>query len=63
LADAVKHNGTDPGTGLKGYGGSGTAFDSWLDSEASSVIGWDDASERSWYTVDQSYTMQYTETR
>lgn len=61
LAAAVRVNGTTPGTGLAGYGGSGTAFDSWLESEASSEIAWDDGSERSWYTVEQSYTMQYTE--
>lgn len=62
LAAAVRVNGTTPGTGLGPYGGSGTAFDSWLDSEASSVLPFDDGSNRAWYAVDQSYTVTATET-
>ena len=61
LADAVKRNGTNPGTGLAGYGGSGTAFDSWLEDEVSGKTLWDDGSQRSWYTVEQSYRMCFTE--
>lgn len=62
LAEAVRMNGTSPGTGLGPYGGSGAAFDSWLDSEAVSVLSFDDGSDRAWYTVEQSYTVTATET-
>ena len=61
LATAVKRNGTDPGTGLAWYGGSGTAFHSWLDDEIPSQIRWDEDSRRVWHTVEQSYSMQYSE--
>ena len=61
LAAAVKTNGTDPGTGLAWYGGSGTAFHSWLEDETPSQIRWGDESKRVWYTVEQTYTMQYSE--
>ena len=62
LAEAVRVNGTNPGTGLAGYTGSGTAFDSWLEDETPSMTRWDDASDRVWHTVEQSYMVQYTET-
>jgi hypothetical protein len=61
LAVAVKRNGTNPGTGLAGYGGSGTAFDSWLEDEVTGKTLWDDGSQRTWYTVEQSYRMCFTE--
>jgi hypothetical protein len=61
LAVAVKRNGTNPGTGLAGYGGSGTAFDSWLDDEVTGKTLWDDGSQRTWYTIEQSYRMCFTE--
>jgi hypothetical protein len=62
LAAAVKLNGTDPGTGLAFYGGSGTAFSSWVEDETPSTITWKDGSkERIWYTVELSLRVQYTE--
>ena len=61
LANAVKTNGTDPGTGLAWYGGSGTAFHSWMEDETRSKIRWGDSSKRIWYTVEQSYSLQYPE--
>jgi len=62
LAEAVRINGTNPGTGLAGYGGSGTTFDSWLEDETPSMTPWGDGSERVWHTVEQGYMVQYTET-
>lgn len=62
LAEAVRTNGTNPGTGLAGYGGSGTEFDSWLEDETPSVLRWDDGSDRKWHTVEMSFKVQYTET-
>jgi len=62
LAEAVKINGTDPGTGFAWYGGSGTAFHCWLDSEVPSRIGWQDGSkERVWHTVELALKCQYAE--
>ncbi len=62
LASAVRWNGTDPGTGLAGYGGSGTAFDAVLEDEVTSEAPFDDGSERVWQTVEQSYLVIDTET-
>ena len=62
LAEAVRVNDKDPGTGLAGYGGSGTAFHAWLEDETASILRWDDGSDKDWHTVEQSYRMQYTET-
>lgn len=62
LATAAKTNGTMPGSGLAWYGGSGTAFHSYLDDETPSQIGWMDGSrERTWYTVELSIVVQYSE--
>lgn len=62
LAEAVRINGETPGTGLAGYGGSGTAFHSWLEDETPSILPFGDKSDREWHTVEMSFTMQYTET-
>ncbi len=61
LATAVKRNGTDPGTGLAGYGGSGTAFHAVLEDEVDSETPREEGSQRAWYTVEQSYVMSYAE--
>lgn len=61
LATAVKRNGTSPGTGLAGYGGSGTAFHAVLEDEVTGRTLWDDGSQRAWYTVEQTYVMSYSE--
>ena len=61
LAEAVRLNGTTPGTGLAGYGGSGTSFDSWLQEETRATEPFDDNSGRWWHVVIQTYTVCYTE--
>jgi hypothetical protein len=61
LATAVKRNGTSPGTGLAGYGGSGTAFHAVLDGEVNSEAPREDGSQRTWYTVEQTYIMSFSE--
>ena len=62
LAEAVRVNGTNPGTGLAGYSGSGTTFDSWLEDEVRAVEPYDDNSGRWWHAVIQTYTVNYSET-
>ena len=62
LAEAVRTNCTAPGTGLAGYGGSGTSFDSWLVEETRAVEPYDDNSGRFWHATIQTYTICYTET-
>jgi hypothetical protein len=61
LALAVKRNGTSPGTGLAGYGGSGTAFHAVLEDEVNSEVPREDGSQRTWYTVEQTYVMSQSE--
>jgi len=61
LATAVKRNGTDPGTGLAGYGGSGTEFHSVLEDEVNSETPREDGSQKTWYTVEQTYIMSQQE--
>jgi hypothetical protein len=61
LAAAVKTNGTNPGTGMAWYGGSATAFQSWLEDETASLIRWGDDGRRVWHTIEQTYSVQYTE--
>jgi hypothetical protein len=61
LAEAVRTNGTTPGTGLGGYGGSGAAFDAWLEEEVRAVEPFDDNSGRVWHATIQTYMVQYTE--
>jgi hypothetical protein len=62
LAEAVRLNGTDPGTGLAGYGGSGTEFHSWLVNRTRTTVRWDDNSERKWQSVEMEFRVQYSET-
>lgn len=61
LAEAVRVNGTNPGTGLAGYGGSGTSFDAWLDDETRAVEPFDDNSGRWWHATIQTYQINYSE--
>jgi len=61
LAEAVRLNGTDPGTGLAGWGGSATAFDAWLEDSAPTTLLWEDASEKKWNVVDMRFIVQYSE--
>jgi hypothetical protein len=62
LAEAVRVNGTDPGTGLAGYGGASTAFHSWLVGRTETTLRWDDKSGRKWHSVEMDFRMQYSET-
>jgi len=58
LADAVKRNGTSPGTGLAGYSGT---FDAVLESETPTITRRGDNSQRSWFSVELSFVMSQTE--
>jgi hypothetical protein len=59
LAEAVRRNGTSPGTGLAGYSG---AFDALLESQVAARVPKDDGSSGWWYDVVQDYTMSRSET-
>lgn len=61
LSTAVKRNGTNPGTGLAGRGTIASTFQAVLDSEVNSEVPRDDGSQRTWYTVEHSYTMSFAE--
>ena len=58
LANAVKRNGTSPGTGLAGYSGT---FDAVLESEEPTITRRGDNSQRDWHSVELSFTMSQTE--
>jgi hypothetical protein len=58
LREAVKLNGTDPGTGLAGYSGD---FDAVLDGTASAAAPKGDGSTAHWYDQVMSFTVLYQE--
>jgi len=60
LAQAVRVNGTDPGTGLAGI--TAATFDAVLDSTATGITWYGDHSQRKWHDVAQDYTMSFSET-
>lgn len=61
LGVAVKRNGTDAGTGLAGYGSNATAFHAVLEDEVDIEVPREDGSQRTWYTVEQTYVMSQSE--
>lgn len=63
LAEAVRLNGTDPGTGFAGYSGTvnGQDLDIVLDDEVATFIRADDGSDQGYYDVLQSYEVSFTE--
>lgn len=60
LAEAVRVNGTNPGTGLAGYVGS--AFHAWLDDAVTATVPYGEGSDQHYYDTVQTYTVAYTET-
>ena len=63
LALALKLNGTDPGTGLAGYGGTvnSTRYDAWLEDEQTSLVPADDGSDKAYYIVFSNYVITWAE--
>lgn len=61
LAEAVRLNATDPGTGLAGYGDESSTFNAVLDDEVRAVEPFDDNSGRFWHVTIQSYIVSYGE--
>jgi hypothetical protein len=59
LAEAVKFNGTAPGTGLADY--SGSEFICWLESQVQATTPADDGSSRAYYDTVLSLVMEYNE--
>ena len=57
LSEAVRLNGTDPGTGLAGYGSTvlSTVLDCWLEDEALAIVPRAEGSKRKWYDVNMSF--------
>jgi hypothetical protein len=65
LAEAVRVNGTDPGTGLAGYDGapdSVTIQSAMLDAKDFAEAPYDDDSDRSFFAVISNYIVEYNET-
>jgi len=64
LANAVKLNGANPGTGLAGYNGtvSGTVYDAVLDDEQEAFVPADDGSQEGWFEVYSNYVVTHLET-
>ncbi len=65
LAEAIRVNGTTPGTGLAGArwtdSTDGLAYDAWLDDTNSSFTPDDDGSDEGWYDVYCSYGVTHGE--
>ena len=63
LALAVKLNGTAPGTGLAGYGGTvnSVRYDAWLDDEQTSYASVDEESDEAYYYVFSNYKITWAE--
>ena len=59
LAEAVRVNGTNPGTGLAGYSGT---FDAWLEDIVASKTPREDGSKNFWYDVNLDFQMTEEET-
>jgi len=64
LSEAVRLNGTDPGTGLAGYTGtvSGDALDCILEQRARASTPRNDGSKKRWYDVNMTITAIHGET-
>lgn len=64
LAEAVRTNGTNPGTGLAGYTGTvnGHTFDAFLESESVNFVPSDDGRDEGHYSVLAAYTVTVEET-
>jgi hypothetical protein len=58
LAEAVRTNGTAPGTGLAGYSG---AFDAWLDARVDVATPRQDGSGLVWYDRVLHFTVSWSE--
>ena len=63
LSEAVRTNGTDPGTGLAGYTGTveGDASDCILEQRARASVPRKDGSNRRWYDVNMTLTAIHAE--
>ena len=64
LAEAIRVNGTDPGTGLAGYRGtiSGTIYDAVLDDDQTSFGPAAEGSDQGYYDVFSNYVISWAET-
>lgn len=64
LAEAIRVNGTDPGTGLAGYNGAAgdSTIDAWLEDQNTSFTPAADGSDQGFYDVFCNYVITYAET-
>jgi len=58
LAEAVRINGTTPGTGLAGYTGR---FDAWLEDRQNARVPKNDGGNAHWYDVNMSFKVSWSE--
>lgn len=64
LAEAVRVNGTNPGTGLAGYCGTvaGKVYDAYLDDEQTAFTPAEEGSDQGWYDIFSNYVVTFSET-
>lgn len=64
LAEAIRINGTNPGTGLAGFSGTAGSLeiDAILNRKSSGFVPLGDGSEDGYFSVDSIYTVWYSET-
>jgi Protein of unknown function (DUF3168) len=60
LSEAVRANGTSPGSGLAGYSG---VFDAWLEDRQNAAVPKDDGGNTFWYDVNMSFVLSWSEAR
>lgn len=58
LSEAVRTNGTSPGTGLAGYS---NVFDAWLEDRQNAAVPKGDGGNSYWYDVNMSFRLQWSE--
>jgi len=64
LAEAVRVNGTNPGTGLAGFKGlaGGLQIHAQLNGSQTAFVAQGDKSDQGWYATDAAYEVDYPET-
>lgn len=63
IAEAIRLNGTDPGTGLAGYTGAAGSqtIDAWLEDMQTGFVKDEDGSDQGFYDTNCSYVITFTE--
>lgn len=65
LAEAIRRNGTNPGTGLSGYSGNAGSeghIDAWWIRNDLEFVQLEEGSDEGWYLVHSEYSVWFTQT-